>query len=71
MKKLIYIYIYIYLKSDGNIKPIYEHITIEDLMDEHYNNSIIFYDKDMSYNRSIQFDDKEISNDTILEQEEI
>ena len=60
----------IYLKSDGHIKPIYENIKIENLMDEQYNNSIIFYDKDMSYNRSIQID-KEISNDTILEQEGI
>ena len=56
MKKLIYIYIY--LNSDGNIKPIYENIKIEDLMDEPYNNSIIFYDKDISYDRTIKCYDK-------------
>ena len=55
----------IYLKSDGNIKPIYENIKIEDLMNEQYNNSVILYDKDIS-NRSYN---KVCYNWEILEQE--
>ena len=35
----------IYLNEDGTIKPIFENIPISKLMDEQYNNSIIFYNQ--------------------------
>ena len=36
----------IYLNEDGSIKPIFENIPISELMDEKYNNSIIFYNQE-------------------------
>jgi hypothetical protein len=35
----------IYLTEDNKIKPIFENVPIEDLMDEKYNNSIIIYNE--------------------------
>ena len=38
----------IYLDDNGQVKPIFENIPIQDLMQEQYNNSIIFYTTDLA-----------------------
>ena len=52
----------IYLNEDGSIKPIFENIPISKLMDEQYNNSIIFYNQ-TTHIKGLDYDEYESRND--------
>ena len=52
----------IYLNKDGSIKPIFENIPISKLMDEQYNNSIIFYNQ-TTHIKGLDYDEYESRND--------